>query len=149
MRVAIRSISLRKASRRPRSRLSSALAWAGRITAGAGLTTDHIMDLITDLITCRHGISAGATTRGTAHTGTETTGSHGVRHILGTRAAAAILLFTRMFTTTHGTVRTQITTTCIITEASPAAEANTSAADCRWLTTPAPAGRREMQRKPT
>ena len=102
-----------------------------------------------DLITCRHGISAGATTRGTAHTGTGITGSHGVRHILGIRAAAAILLFTRMFTTMHGTVRTQITTTYIITEASPAAEANTSAADSKWRTTPVQAGRREMRHKLT
>lgn len=107
------------------------------------------MDLITARIICHHGISAGVTTRGTARTGTGITGSHGDRHILGIRAAAAILLFTRMFTITHGIVRTQITTTGIITEASPAAEANTSAADCRWQTTPVQAGRREMRHKLT
>ena len=149
MRVARRSISLRKASRKRHSRLSSVLVWAGRITAGAGRITDHIMDLITARITCHHGISAGATTRGTAHTGTETTGNRGVRRIPGIRAAAAIPLFTIMFTITHGTVRTQITTTGIITEASPAAEANTSAADCRWQTTPVQAGRQEMRHKLT
>ena len=123
--------------------------WAGLITAGGGLTTDLIMDLITARITCRPGISAGATTRGTAHTGTETTGNRGVRLIPGIRAAAAIPLFTIMFTITHGTVRTQTTTADITTEAYPAAGASTSAAGCRWRTTPAPAGQREMQRKPT
>ncbi len=74
-------------------------------------------------------------TRGTAPIGTAATGDLGARCIRGTLAAAVTPYIMRQRITAHGTDLIPINTGTPTTAASQAAEAETQAADCRWLTT--------------